>query len=134
MSTPTEERGDLLIMNIRKHQTDCILDVRSRILMHHPTYMGNRKQPFFPMNAKRRRNTSQACLNQRRHFSHFVVGFMSRSAWKGSQSSTAKPCRKPRQEIRKVSFRNYKLPEVKDEHCNCTMQTGYTFEVHASPL
>ena len=28
MSTPTEERGDLLIRNIWKHQTDCILDVR----------------------------------------------------------------------------------------------------------
>ena len=28
MSTPTEERGDLLIRSIWKHQTDCILDVR----------------------------------------------------------------------------------------------------------
>ena len=28
MSTPTEERGDLLIRNLWKHQTDCILDVR----------------------------------------------------------------------------------------------------------
>ena len=27
MSTPTEERGDLLILNLWKHQTDCILDV-----------------------------------------------------------------------------------------------------------
>ena len=28
MSTPTEECGDLLIMNIFKHPTDCIVDVR----------------------------------------------------------------------------------------------------------
>ena len=28
MSRPTEERGDLLIRSIWKHQTDCILDVR----------------------------------------------------------------------------------------------------------
>ena len=41
-STPTEERGDLLISNLWKHQTDCILDVRvSRILMHHPTFIRN---------------------------------------------------------------------------------------------
>ena len=48
MSTPAEERGDLLIGNIRKHPTDCILDVCvSRILLHHPTFIGNRKQCFF---------------------------------------------------------------------------------------
>ena len=48
MSTPTEERGDLQIRNIWKHQADCILDVRtyvSRILIHQPTLIGNRKQP-----------------------------------------------------------------------------------------
>ena len=28
MSTATEERGDLLIRKLWKHQTDCILDVR----------------------------------------------------------------------------------------------------------
>ena len=28
MSTPKEERGDLFIRNIWKHQTDCILGVR----------------------------------------------------------------------------------------------------------
>ena len=28
MSTPTEERSDLLIRNLWKHQTDSILDVR----------------------------------------------------------------------------------------------------------
>ena len=27
LSTPAEERGDILIRNIWKHQTDCILDV-----------------------------------------------------------------------------------------------------------
>ena len=31
----------------------------SRILMHHPTFIGNRKQSFFPMSAKRRRNISK---------------------------------------------------------------------------
>ena len=29
MSTPTEERGDILITNIWNHQTDCILDVHT---------------------------------------------------------------------------------------------------------
>ena len=43
-------------------------------------------------------------------------GFMRWSSWKRSQGRTAKPCRKPRQEIRKVLCRNFKLHEVQDEH------------------
>ena len=31
----------------------------------------------------------------------------------------------PRREIRKVLFRNFKLHEVKEEHCNCTRQATY---------
>ena len=34
MSTPTEERGDLQIRNLWKHQTECVV---SRILMRHRT-------------------------------------------------------------------------------------------------
>ena len=45
-------------MNLWKHQTDCILECASRILVHHTTLIGNRKQSFFPMSAKRR-NTSK---------------------------------------------------------------------------
>ena len=29
MSTPAEERGDLLISNLWKHQNDCFLEVRT---------------------------------------------------------------------------------------------------------
>ena len=38
--------------------------------------------------------------------------------------STTKPCRKFRQEIKKVLFRNFELQEVKDEHCNCKSHTS----------
>ena len=43
----------------------CVL----RLFMHHPTYSGNRKQPFFPMNVK----AEEIRPSQRRHFSPFVV-------------------------------------------------------------
>ena len=55
-------------------------------------------------------------------------GFMRWSSWKRSQGRTAKPCRKPRQEIRKVLFRNFKLHEVQDEYPHI-----YASEDHASP-
>ena len=46
MCTPTEERGDLLIWNLWKHQTDCILDVRITNL--DASSNNNRKPVFFP--------------------------------------------------------------------------------------
>ena len=50
-----------------------------------------------------------------------------------------KPRKKPRQEIMKVLFINFKLPEVKDEHCNCTRHTSnamhpkITLHPHSEP-
>ena len=39
-----------------------------------------------------------------------------------------KTFRKTRQEIRKVQLlRNFKLYEVKDEHCNCTIQATHIY-------
>ena len=68
MSTPTEERGDLLIRYLWKHQTDCILDMRIPSNIH-----WNRKQSFFPMSAENRRNTPKPAWDQRSHFSPFVI-------------------------------------------------------------
>ena len=42
-----------------------------------------------------------------------------------TNGSTTKPCRKARQETRKVLFRNFKPHEVKNEHCNCTRQATH---------
>ena len=100
MSTPTEESVYLLTKNIWKHQTECILAV---LLSHE-------------------REKSKKYLQAYRHFMRW-------SAWKGRQSSTTKHCGKPRQEIRKVLFRNCKLHEVKDDHCNCTSHNEPTSRV-----
>ena len=63
MSTPTDECGDLLILNIWKHQTDCILDVRFTNLEHRTeTGRYEEREKIFP-----------ACLDQPRKFSPFAV-------------------------------------------------------------
>ena len=77
ISTPTEERGDLLLRNIWKHQTDCILDVRITNLDALP----------------------------------FI-----RSSETGSSPSFP---------LKSYVFRNYKLHEVKNQHCNCTLRATY---------
>ena len=51
MSTPSHEHGSIKLI--------AFWTFESRILMHHPTFIGNRKQTLFPMNVKRRRNTSK---------------------------------------------------------------------------
>ena len=58
MSTPAEERGDLLVRFLWKHQTDCILD-----RAHHRTIQREKKKSYF-----------QACLYQRLLLS--LCGFM----------------------------------------------------------
>ena len=58
-STSTEERDDLLIRNLGNTKLIAFWTCVLRILMHHPTFIGNRKQSFFPMNVKRRRKTSK---------------------------------------------------------------------------
>ena len=66
MSTPTEECGDLLIRNIWKYQTDCILDVR--IANVHASTNIQRKQE-----AVEKKKYLQVCLDQRLRFSPIVV-------------------------------------------------------------
>ena len=85
MSTPTEERGDLLIRHIWKHQTDCSLTCVLRILMHHPTFI---------------ENLSHECEKERKILGWTNAG-TSLPVWfhvTESQGCTTKPCRKPRQE------------------------------------
>ena len=52
MSTPTEERGDLLTKNISNSKLIALWTSVTRILMHHPTFIGKRSEtgssPFFP--------------------------------------------------------------------------------------
>ena len=92
--------------------------------MHHPTFIGNRKQSFSPRSAKRSRNTSKPVWTNAVtspplwfHLTEFLET-------KPRYRSTTKPCRKPRQEIRKVLFRNFKLYKGEDEHCNCKSHTS----------
>ena len=56
MSTPTEERGDLLIRDI----TDCILDVRITSLDAPSNIHRKPEAVFFPRRAKSRRNSSKS--------------------------------------------------------------------------
>ena len=135
MSTPTDERGDLLIGYIYvKHPTDCILWICvPRILMHHPTVLLSHER-------EKNKKYLQACLDQRRHFSPFVLscdGSECLDAKPRHCSTTycAKPCRKARREIRKV-LRIPKLHEVKDENCNCfsSHTSMHASDEHSSPL
>ena len=45
----------------------------SRILMHRPTFTGNRKQFFRPHEREKKKKYLQACLDHRCHFTPFVV-------------------------------------------------------------
>ena len=65
MSTPTEERGDLLIRNLWKHQTDCLLDVRITNLLATSNIHRKPEEGLL--------SHVQACLDQRRHIAPFVV-------------------------------------------------------------
>ena len=91
LSTPTEERDDLLIWNIWKRQTYCILDVRITNLDAPSNILGK----------------PEAVLLS--HVRSLPMWFhaMECSEMKLRYCSIAKPCRKPRQEIRKVLFRKF---------------------------
>ena len=73
MSTPTEERGDLLIRNLWKHQTDCILDVRITNLDAPSNIHRKPESVLLSHEREKKKKYLQACLDQRRHFSPFVV-------------------------------------------------------------
>ena len=70
MFTPTEERGDLIIRNVWKHQSDCFLDVRITNL-DAPSNIHRRPEAVHEREKKKK--YLQSCLDQRRHFSAFVV-------------------------------------------------------------
>ena len=112
ISTPTEERGDLLIRNIWKQQTDCILDVRITNLDTAPSNI-HRNQEAVLRSHEREKKTKYL---QRRHVSPFVVS--TDGVLENEANVVPQPWRKPFQWIRKVLFRNFKLDEVNDEHCN----------------
>ena len=69
MSTPTEESTDLLIRNLWKQQTDCILDVLITNL-DAPSNIHRKRDAVLLSHDKK---YLQACLDQRRQFSPFVV-------------------------------------------------------------
>ena len=74
ISTPTQqERGDMLIRNLWKHQTDRILDVCVRNL-NAPSNIHRKPEVVLPSHElEKKKKYLQACLDQRRHFSLFVV-------------------------------------------------------------
>ena len=130
MSTPTKERGDLLIRTIWKHQTDCILAVRTpyepRRSIQHSLETGSR--PFFPMSVKS--NEIPLGLPGSTPSLHFAPFVVSCDGVLGNEAKVLQYYQKslqeasPRYDIRKVLFRNFRLHEVKGEHCNCTRHTS----------
>jgi len=77
------DRGDLLIRGFWDRSTDCIIDVRI-CDVHQPSYLvRNPVNILKSAETSKKRKYLENCLNQRRHFTPFVVsceGF----AWKGS--------------------------------------------------
>ena len=75
MSTQTEERSDQLTAsrNNWKHQTDCILDVRITNLDAPSNIHRKPETVHLSREREKKKKYLQACLDQRRHFSPFVV-------------------------------------------------------------
>ena len=99
MSTLTEERGDLLtlIRNKWKHQTDCILDVRI-LNLDAPSNIHRKPEAVLLYHEReKRKKYLQPFLDQRRHFSLFVISCDGVLGNEAKVVSTAKPCRRPRQ-------------------------------------
>ena len=103
----------------------------SRILMHHRTFIGNRKQSSFPRSAKRRRNTSKPvwtnAVNSLPLWFH-VMEFLVRSA---------KACVVLQNLAGSLAKKNQENPilgdllhEVQDEHCDCTSHTSRITRPH----
>ena len=74
MSTPTEERGDHVIRNLWKHQTDCILDVRITNL-DAPSIQSKAEAVLRSHEREKKKKYLQAYLDQRRNFSPFVASY-----------------------------------------------------------
>ena len=79
-----------------------------RILMHHPTFIGNGTQSFFPMIS----NTSKPAWTNAASSLPLWFHVMECLKMKSRCNSTRIPCRKPRKECRKVLLRNIKLHEA----------------------
>ena len=73
LSTPTEERGDQLIRNIWKYQTDCILDVHITNLDAPSNIHRKPEGVLHSREREKKKKYLQACLDQNRHFSPFGV-------------------------------------------------------------
>ena len=71
MSTPAEERGDLLVRFLWKHQTDCILDVRTTAQSNIHRKL---EAVFLSHEREKKKSYFQACLYQRLLLS--LCGFM----------------------------------------------------------
>ena len=82
MSTPAEERGDLLVRFLWKHQTDCILDVRTTAQSNIHWKL---EAVFLSHEREKKKSYFQACLYQRLLLS--LCGFMWWSAWQWSQGT-----------------------------------------------
>ena len=73
MTTPIEGRGDLLIRNLSKHQTYCILDVPITNL-HGQSNVDRKPEAVLRSHEReKKKKCLQAYLDQRRHFFPFVV-------------------------------------------------------------
>ena len=73
MSTPTEERSNLLFRNIWKQQPDYILDVRITNLEAPSNIHRKPATVLLFHECRKKKKYLQACLDQRRLFSPFVV-------------------------------------------------------------
>ena len=73
MSTPTEESSELLIRYLWKHPTDFILDVRITNVDAPSNIHRKPEHVLLSHEREKKKKYLQACLDQRRHFSPFVV-------------------------------------------------------------
>ena len=119
MST-TERRGNLLEISGNNNQTDCILDVRITNL-DAPSNIHRKPEAVLSHEREKKKKYLQASLDQRHHFSPFVVscdGVLGNEAKVVLQNLAGR--------LAKKSGKSYSetLNEVQDEHCNCTSNSS----------
>ena len=99
MSKSSKERGDLKLRRSGNTKLIAFWTCVSRILRHHPTFIGNRKQPsvqsfYVSHERETTKKYIRAWFDQRRHFPsqlHVMESLeMNARYW-----SATKPCRKP---------------------------------------
>ena len=73
ISTEIQDRGDLLARGFWDRRTDCIIDVRV-CDVNQPSYLArNQLSIIKTAENDKKMKCLDACLEQRRHFTHFVV-------------------------------------------------------------